>query len=238
MILLPSRPDIATCALSETSISIKTTGGQGEETPDSTQEKDMGSRLGERNQRPWAKTTCPKIVGKVVCFRYRIPIAIWSSGPTETAERVNYLGSSQLLPCPTWENEKKAGPPGQREPTLERQRLLHFFYSLVCNYNRFQRGTRTPGVASPVVHKKQLELLHVVDEELVEAVGQQVAGALDHEPWFGDARDRHMLTSPRWILQGHISHIYVATRARYRQPRDFGRPLCAAAVKGPRVWHK
>lgn len=31
---------------------------------------------------------------------------------------------------------------------------------------------------SPVVHEEQLELLHVVDEELVEAVGQEVAGAL------------------------------------------------------------
>lgn len=31
---------------------------------------------------------------------------------------------------------------------------------------------------SPVVHKEQLKLLHVVHEELVEAVGQEVAGAL------------------------------------------------------------
>lgn len=28
------------------------------------------------------------------------------------------------------------------------------------------------------MHQEQLELLHVVDEELVEAVGQDVAGAL------------------------------------------------------------
>lgn len=33
-------------------------------------------------------------------------------------------------------------------------------------------------VAVPVVHEEQFELLHVVDEELVETVGQEVAGAL------------------------------------------------------------
>lgn len=46
---------------------------------------------------------------------------------------------------------------------------------------RYQAKTHTLKqlrVCSPVVHEEKLEFLHVVDKELVEAVGKEVTGAL------------------------------------------------------------
>lgn len=47
---------------------------------------------------------------------------------------------------------------------------------------------------SPVVHEKQLKLLHVVDQELVETVRQQVTGALVGSCTGGDKNGKYRRT--------------------------------------------